>query len=147
MTSEDETDTIVADINVTPLTDVFLVLVVIFMISALAVQCERERERDPGAEGTRRVDLQLPPGAQHDLDPRAPAFVIDVPRTGGAVVAGKPVTDDELDRMFRAAAARDREMRVILRADRGVPHGRVVDLMNRARSAGLAQLAIGTGAM
>ena len=143
MTSEDESDTIVADINVTPLTDVFLVLVVIFMISALAAQCERERD----AEAARRVELRLPPGVQHELDPREPAFVIDVPLAGGAIVAGKPVADDELDRMFRAAAARDREMRVILRADRGVPHGRVVDLMNRARRAGLVQLAIGTAPM
>jgi biopolymer transport protein ExbD len=145
MTSEDESDTIVADINVTPLTDVFLVLVVIFMISALAAQCEREREAAAAAE--RRIELHLPPGVQHELDPREPALVIDVPLAGGAMVAGKPVADDELDRMFRAAAARDRDMRVILRADRGVPHGRVVDLMNRARRAGLAQLAIGTGAM
>ena len=44
--------------------------------------------------------------------------------------------DAELDNLFRAAFARDKNTQVVLKADKGVAHGRVVNLMERAKQAG-----------
>ena len=54
------------------------------------------------------------------------------------------IPDTEIDNLFRAAFARDKNTQVVLKADKGVQHGRVVNLMERAKQAGLTRLAIGT---
>ena len=141
MTGDNEGyDAIVAEINVTPLIDVFLVMVVIFMVSALAVQsqCEKCEKRPPPPTG---VVLRLPPGDQHDLDPARPALALDVALDGPVRIAGKAFSDAELAAVF---ARTTKQTRVILRADRGVPHGRVVDIIERARRAGLSEIGIAT---
>lgn len=66
-----------ADINITPLTDVFLVMVVIFMVAALAVQVERNQEKreekakQDQAEIEKRsgIKINLPSGQAQELDP------------------------------------------------------------------------------
>ena len=52
--------------------------------------------------------------------------------------------DPDLDNLFRAAFARDKQTQVVLKADKGVSHGKVVNLMERAKQVGLTRLAIGT---
>ena len=137
MTGEPEgCEAIVAEINVTPLIDVFLVMVVIFMVSALAVQSQCEKPPPPTG-----VALHLPPGAQHDLDPARPALALDIPLAGPVQIAGKPFSDAELAAVL---ARTSKQTRVVLRADRGVPHGRVVDIIERARRAGLTEISIAT---
>jgi len=141
-----------AEINITPLTDVFLVMVIIFMISALAVQAEAREERkrlenvQDQAEQDKRSGLKvnLPSGAAQEIDPSKASLVLVIPVSGDVTVAGKVVTDTELDNLFRNAYAADKLTQVVLQADRGVAHGRVVNLMERAKHAGLTRLAIGT---
>ena len=134
---------IFADINITPLTDVFLVLVVIFMISALAVQVERkvEKRKLPPAG----LAVNPPTGRQHDIDPKQATLVLELPSSSGTYLAGKLLTDDELDRVLRAAA-RNPQTQVVVRADRGIQLGRAVELIERARTLGLAHVVIGTRA-
>jgi len=141
-----------SEINITPLTDVFLVMVVIFMISALAVQAEARQEKrkletvQEQAEQDKRSGLKvnLPSGAAQEIDPSKASLVLVIPVNGDVVVAGKAVRDTDMDNLFRGAYARDKTTQVVLQADRGVPHGRVVNLMERAKRAGLTRLAIGT---
>ena len=143
-----------AEINITPLTDVFLVLVIIFMISALAVQVEARQEKRKledvaqEAEQNKRSGLKvnLPSGAAQEIDPQKASLVLVIPVTGDLQIAGKPIADGEIDNLFRNAFARDKTTQVVLQADRGVQHGRVVNLMERAKRAGLTRLAIGTSA-
>ena len=146
-------EAIFAEINITPLTDVFLVMVVIFMISALAVQAERnqekkqqkqlhDKEEDKAKSG---IKLNLPSGQSAEIDPNKDSLVLEIPLEGGVYVGGKAMTDEQLDRLFRNAFARDKSTQVILKADRGVTHGRVVGIMERAKQTGLTRLAIGTG--
>jgi biopolymer transport protein ExbD len=143
-----------AEINITPLTDVFLVLVIIFMISALAVQVEARQEKRKlqdvaeEAEQNKRSGLKvnLPSGAAQEIDPQKASLVLVIPVTGDIQIAGKAVPDAEMDNLFRNAFARDKTTQVVLQADRGVQHGRVVNLMERAKRAGLTRLAIGTSA-
>jgi biopolymer transport protein ExbD len=149
---EDGGDAIFAEINITPLTDVFLVMVIIFMVSALAVQVERNVEKKQVTEQKQQEDIEkrsgikvnLPSGAAQEIDPSKASLVLVVPINGDVVVGGKPMKDTELDNLFRAAFARDKQTQVVLKADTGVQHGRVVNLMERAKQVGLTRLAIGT---
>ncbi|HVK86879.1 MAG TPA: biopolymer transporter ExbD [Kofleriaceae bacterium] len=145
-------DSIFAEINITPLTDVFLVMVIIFMVSALAVQAERnnekkqvtEQQEKDEAEKKSGIKINLPSGAAQDIDPSKASLVLVVPINGDVVVGGKAMTDGELDSLFRAAFTKDKLTQVVLKADKGVAHGKVVNLMERAKQVGLTRLAIGT---
>src|SRR5262245_41382021 len=110
-----------ADINITPLTDVFLVMVVIFMITALAVQAERKAEKCKSPAG---IAVNPPTGRQRDVDPRQTTLVLELPGSGETYIGGKRFTDDELDRVLRAAATNP-QTQVVVRADRGIQLGRV----------------------
>jgi biopolymer transport protein ExbD len=145
-------DSIFAEINITPLTDVFLVLLIIFMVSALAVQAEARQERrkvkveqeQVEAEKKSGLKVNLPSGAAQEIDTSKASLVLVIPLSGDVAVGGKVMRDNQLDDLFRAAFVRDKSTQVVLKADRGVAHGRVVNLMERAKQAGLTKLAIGT---
>jgi len=149
---EGEGGSIFAEINITPLTDVFLVMVIIFMVSALAVQVERNQEKqktqqqrqEEEAEKRSGIKVNLPSGAAQEIDPSKASLVLVIPISGDVVVGGKAMPDADLDNLFRAAFARDKTTQVVLKADKGVQHGRVVGIMERAKTAGLTRLAIGT---
>ncbi len=149
---DDGGDGIFAEINITPLTDVFLVMVIIFMVSALAVQAERnqvkkevtEKERQEEVEKKSGIKVNLPSGAAQEIDTSKQSLVLVIPIEGNVVVGGKPMSDAELDKVFRAAFTQDKQTQVVLKADKGVAHGRVVNLMERAKQVGLTRLAIGT---
>ncbi len=143
---------IFAEINITPLTDVFLVLVIIFMVSALAVQVEARQEKKKVAEAQEQSEVEkrsglkvnLPSGQAQEIDPSKASLVLVIPLAGDVDVGGKRIPDTEIDNLFRAAFARDKNTQVVLKADKGVQHGRVVNIMERAKAAGLTRLAIGT---
>ena len=141
-----------AEINITPLTDVFLVMVVIFMVTALA---EVEQTRNKQKQITQQQEqteiekksglkITLPPGKANEINTEEASLVLMVPMQGDVEIGGKPMHDADIDAVFAAAFQRDKGTQVILKADKEVAHGRVVNLMERAKSAGLTHLAIGT---
>ena len=145
-------EAIFAEINITPLTDVFLVMLIIFMVSALAVQAEARREKHKVKEEQQQAEVEkksglkvnLPSGAAQEIDTSKQSLVLVIPLSGDVSVGGKQMHDDQLDAVFHAAFQRDKATQVVLKADRGVAHGRVVNIMERAKQAGLTHLAIGT---
>jgi len=145
-------ESIFAEINITPLTDVFLVMLIIFMVSALAVQVEAKQEKkkvqvqQDKAEIEKKSGLKinLPSGAAQEIDTSKASLVIIIPLSGDVSVGGKLMPDERLDAVFQAAFQKDKTTQVVLKADRGVAHGRVVNIMERAKQAGLTRLAIGT---
>jgi len=149
---EEGGESIFAEINITPLTDVFLVMVIIFMVSALAVQVEARQEKKKVAAAQEQSEVEkrsglkvnLPQGQAQEIDPSKQSLVLTVPLQGDVDVGGKRIADGDIDNLFRAAFARDKNTQVVLKADKGVQHGRVVNLMERAKAAGLTRLAIGT---
>src|SRR4051812_13500585 len=134
-------DSIFAEINITPLTDVFLVMVIIFMVSALAVQVERNQEKKKAtqeqtqAEQEKRsgIKVNLPSGAAQEIDTSKESLVLVVPINGDVQVGGKSMKDADLDNLFRIAFSKDKGTQVVLKADKGVQHGKVVNLMERAK--------------
>lgn len=145
-------ESIFAEINITPLTDVFLVMLIIFMVSALAVQVEARQEKKKVRVEQQQAEIEkksglkvnLPSGAAQEIDTSKASLVLVVPLSGDVAVGGKIMRDDQLDALFQAAFQRDKSTQVVLKADKGVAHGRVVNLMERAKQAGLTRLAIGT---
>jgi biopolymer transport protein ExbD len=129
---------IFADINITPLTDIFLVLLIIFMVTTTAIA---EAGKDEGG-----FHVNLPKGAKSEAGGVARDLTVAILADGRAVVAGKVLDDAALAAAFAAAHGRSPETLVLFQADEGVPHGRVVRVMEQAREAGLTRLAIATRA-
>jgi biopolymer transport protein ExbD len=148
----EEGQSLFADINITPLTDVFLVMVVIFMVSALAVQVERNQEKRVEQQQKKEEEEQkksglkinLPSGQSQEIDITKASLVLEIPLSGDVVIGGKPYSDQTIENVFRAQFLRDKNTQVVLKADKGVSHGRVVNLMERAKGIGFTRLAIGT---
>jgi biopolymer transport protein ExbD len=143
---------IFSEINITPLTDVFLVMVIIFMVSALAVQAEAQEEKKRTDEVVEEVEaakrsglkVTLPSGAAQEIDVNKESLVLLIPTEGDIMVSGRVIKDEDMDNLFLAAFTKDKTTQVVLQADKGVAHGRVVNVMERAKAAGLTKLAIGT---
>jgi biopolymer transport protein TolR len=115
-----------SEINVTPLVDVMLVLVVIFILTA------------PLLASSIRLDLPRTDAAKPN---EAPAFVsLVVNRSGQAFLNDQPVSPAQLAERLRQSAALNPETEVQLRADEAVPYGRVVELMGVAQQAGLNRI-------
>jgi biopolymer transport protein ExbD len=129
---------IFADINITPLTDIFLVLLIIFMVTTTAIA---EAGNDEGG-----FKVNLPRGAKSDETGIARDITVAVLSDGRTVVAGKVLDEDALRAAFNAARSQNPDTVVMFQADAGVAHGRVVQVMELARRAGLSRLAIATRA-
>ena len=125
-----------SDINITPLTDIFLVLLIIFMVTSSVIV-----NSSNGAKAGLKVNL--PQGGSADVATQANDLSVAVLSDGRLVLGGDVVTEDELKRAFEDARAKSPDTMVVVQADEGVPHGKVVEVMELAKSAGLAQLASG----
>jgi biopolymer transport protein ExbD len=132
---DDGGEAIFADINITPLTDIFLVLLIIFMVSSSVMVESASREG---------VKVNLPKGATKELDPGAKSLVVSILKSGEILVSGQPVKDADLKALFVSAVAKDPGTQIIIEADEGVAHGNVVKVMETAKQAGLVRLAIAT---
>ncbi|HPM65533.1 MAG TPA: biopolymer transporter ExbD, partial [Piscinibacter sp.] len=108
------------------LVDVMLVLVVIFIITA------------PLMASSIRLDL---PRAENTQPGDAPAFVsVVVDKAGQSYLDDQPLTPDELGARLAQLASRRADTEVQLRADEGVPYGRVVEVIGLAQKAGLSRI-------
>ena len=115
-----------SDINVTPLVDVMLVLVVIFIITA------------PLLASSIRLDLPKTDAAKPGDPPQFVTVAVD--KAGQAFFDDRPVTQAELAAALQRAAHANPDTEVQLRADQGVPYGRVVEVMGEAQKAGLNRI-------
>jgi biopolymer transport protein ExbD len=126
-----------AEINITPLTDIFLVLLIIFMVTSSVIV-------NQGPGGTRAgLKVSLPRGGSADVMAQHKDLAVAVLADGRLVLAGDVVSEDELKSALVQAHAQSPDTLVIVQADEGVPHGKVVQVMELAKAVGLAQLAIG----
>ena len=121
-----------SDINVTPLVDVMLVLLVIFIITA------------PLMASSIRLDLPKTDAGQPAEAPKFVSVVLDA--KGAMFLNEAPVNRDELAAGLARAAADSRDTEVQLRADESVPYGQVVQVMGLANKAGLSRIGFVTEA-
>jgi len=127
-----------AEINITPLTDIFLVLLIIFMVTSTALV-----EAGQGGAGA-GVRVDLPKGAARELQSAARDFTVAILKDGSTVVDGKVVDEQVLRARFEQLHKESPEAQVIIQADTGVQHGKVVEVMESAKGVGIERLAIAT---
>ncbi len=127
------------EINIVPLVDIMLVLLVILMATSTAMLTP------PGEGEGSGFRVNLPSGAASEsVSGLTDELVIAVLEDGTAVARGEPASDAELEALFAAEAARDARRLVLVQADERALHRRVVEVMELARRAGLDNLAIAT---
>jgi biopolymer transport protein ExbD len=124
--SPNSDDDIIVGINVTPLVDVVLVLLVALMVTATYI-------------ASRSIPLDLPK-ATTGQQTKAP-LVISIDRTGKLFVDASPVEEPELRRRVESARAADPELRAVVAADGDVPHRTVVRIIDLLRSLRVVRIA------
>jgi biopolymer transport protein TolR len=122
--------TAMAEINVTPLVDVMLVLLIIFMVTAPMMQ-----------EGV-SVELPQAPGAPLPKEQQNQEVVIAVSGQGKIFVNEVAVQEDKLPEKILEATKDNPSREVYLRADQAVPYGTVVRIMGALKNAGIGTLNI-----
>jgi biopolymer transport protein ExbD len=129
---------IFSEINITPLTDIFLVLLIIFMVTTTAI----------AESGTQNAGLKvnLPKGGASSAGPISHDVAVAILEDGRTVVKGEVVDEKRLEEIFEEARRRSPDTLVLVQADQEVMHGRVVAVMDLARRHGLDHLAIATKA-
>jgi biopolymer transport protein TolR len=115
-----------SDINMTPLIDVMLVLLVIFMITA------------PLMTSSLKLDLPQTDAAEPSETPQFIAVALD--RDGHYFFGDEAVDAETFATRVAAAAKRNPQTEVQLRADRAVPYGRVAELIGMVQKAGLSRI-------
>ena len=137
MEEDEGGDGVFAEINITPLTDIFLVLLIIFMVTSSVIV-------NQGGGGARAgLKVNLPQGGASDVTPIDTDLSIAVLADGRLVLGGDVITEDELKKALEKAREANSDTLVIVQADEGVAHGKVVQVMEMAKGAGLPHLAIG----
>jgi biopolymer transport protein ExbD len=118
----------ITGINVTPLVDVVLVLLIIFMVTATYVVKEA-------------IEVDLPRAASGG-ETVGPTLAFAIDREGTLFLDGAPATTEEAREAVRAAVARSVDARAVISADRAVSHGRVVEIIDLVKREGLTRFAI-----
>lgn len=116
-------------INATPLVDVMLVLVVIFILAA------------PMLAASLRVQLPKAQAATPQVPQnKSDALMVEVSPVGVIWLQGAAIEDAAVQQQFRDLGQRNSQAEIQLRADTSVPYGRVVQIMGWAHAAGLTRI-------
>ena len=126
---ENPDDGVVAEINITPLTDVFLVLLIIFMVTTSVVANQSKQVDLPGAE----VSETTPQGV-----------TVTVLSDGSMLVNDQETSEAQLFAVLEKALADTREKLVILKGDKNVLLGKAVNILDVAQQAGATGIALAT---
>ena len=120
-----------ADINMTPMIDVMLVLLIIFMVAAPML--------------TTGVDVNLPE-SRTGKNLESEALVVTLARDGRIEFEKRFVLEGVLKNELRDRAAQSRKRPVMVRADNNIPYGRVIAVVDAIREAGFTQVGFVTQA-
>ncbi len=118
-----------SEINVTPLVDVMLVLLVIFMVTAPMLE-----------QNQSQINVDLPQVTAAPANIAEDAIVITVDRDSKLFINDRPIDQSELQARLTALFKGRARKENFLRADRTVPYGEVVRAMSAIRKAGITRL-------
>ncbi|XXX71659.1 biopolymer transporter ExbD [Sorangium sp. So ce134] len=128
-TSRNDDDDMISGINVTPLVDITLVLLIIFMVTAKIIVSQS-------------LPLDLPKAAQGQEVQLV--FGLELHANGDTFADGKKLAgEDAILPIAREAQAKNPELRAVIRADTTVPHGRVIRALDLLKQAGVSKIAFG----
>jgi biopolymer transport protein ExbD len=118
----------IAEINVTPMVDVVLVLLVIMMVSATYIVSQS-------------LKVELPKAASAS-DSVSSIAAVTLTKDGKVYYNQQPITETELTQRFRSALAANKDLNLIVSADKEVQHGKVVHVIDLAKLEGIVKFAI-----
>jgi biopolymer transport protein TolR len=126
-----EDDEVLADINVTPLVDVMLVLLIVFMISAPMLH--------------QGIEVALPKSEAPAMPARASdPLVLSINRDGMVYLKDRPVHPTKLVEVLTPMLRGREEETVFLKGDRDVPYGRVIELLDVLHKGGISKVGMVT---
>jgi biopolymer transport protein ExbD len=119
---------LITDINVTPLVDIMLVLLIIFMLTAHLI-------------ARQAIEVQLPKASQSSTA-NPTTLAITLSREGRMYLNGAETSPEALRAAVQAAVAKDAKTQAIIAGDKNVSHGRVVWVLDVVKSLGVTSFAI-----
>lgn len=117
-----------ADINIVPFVDIILVVLIIFMITTPFIV-------KPS------ININLPKAASGQDTTPSP-LTVTIAADGSALLNGRVATDEEISSFAKVAIEKKPETQAIISADKDVPHGRVITIIDLVKSAGVSKFAI-----
>ena len=117
-----------SEINVTPMVDVMLVLLIIFMVAAPLM--------------TVGVPVQLPKTAAPKVSQPKQPVVVTINDQGQPFLDKEPLASEDLMPRLRALAGEDPTQVVLVRGDKAVPYGRIVEIMGQINAAGFQKVSL-----
>ena len=118
----------IVDINVTPLVDIMLVLLIIFMLTAHLI-------------AKQAIEVELP-RASNSTTLKPTTLAITLTKDGAIYLDDKPTTVDALKAAITAAVAKDPKTQAVISGDKSVSHGRVVWVLDLVKSLNVTSFAI-----
>jgi biopolymer transport protein ExbD len=118
----------IVGINVTPMVDVVLVLLIIMMVSATYIVSQS-------------LKVELPKTASSD-ETVSKTYVVTVTKEGNYYYNDKPITREGLAKEFRSALAATKDVNLVITADEDAHHGKVVGVIDLAKVEGITKFAI-----
>ena len=126
-----DSDEAINGINVTPLVDIMLVLLIIFMVTAKLIVSQSNVPLDLPKATSGRSDIQV-------------VFSVILAADGTTQVDSKPVAnDDAILPLAAEAAQKTPDLRAVIKADSAVPHGRVIHVLDLLKNAHVSKIAFG----
>ncbi len=123
-------DGLISDINVTPLVDVVLVLLIILMVTATAI-------------ASKTIPMELPSASTADTSPTTPTTLgISIDAEGSLFLDREPVTMEQLREQVRAAREADADVRAIIAGDGRIEYAKVVQVIDVLRQLQVTKFAI-----
>jgi biopolymer transport protein ExbD len=123
----DDDDGIISGINVTPLVDVTLVLLIVFMVTAKIIVSQG-------------MPMDLPKAATGEEVQNV--FSVELTIDGKTRVDSQAVPGDaSITELARQARSKNKDIRAVIRADKKVEHGRVINVLDLLKQAGVAKIA------
>jgi biopolymer transport protein ExbD len=124
--TQDDTDEVMNEINMTPLVDVMLVLLIIFIITVPVMK--------------HSVEIDLPRASSRPQDTKPETIRLSVDAQGAYYWNESRIEDAELPRVLKAAAAKEPQPELHIRGDKAVRYERVAQAMSAAQQAGLRKI-------
>jgi biopolymer transport protein ExbD len=124
--TQDDTDEVMNEINMTPLVDVMLVLLIIFMITIPVMK--------------HAVNIDLPRATNQPQDPKPQTIRLSVDEKGQYYWNETPASDESVQAQLKAAAAQSPQPELHIRGDKAVRYERVAQAMAAAQQAGVKKI-------
>ena len=117
-------------LSMTPLIDMVFLLLIFFMVSTQFI------------DFSRRMDIQLPESKAGAVDEKTMVFVLEITKERKIYLNGEEIRQEEIEPKVREANSRQPRKSAVIRADKGLPYGEVVEIMGMFQQVGIKDIGI-----